>query len=492
MPSKPQVFALLGLVSCSNATPGGGGEAETNGPSTSDPSASASTRSTEEPPTSTSATTTTSTSNETTGGTTLGPGTHASQTSSASSTGAPGPFDPGPEPRQALRPIPGELTFLQLRLEGPALFLGEAGIIVGPDGTIALLDVGNSIHDDTVREAVRRLNTRDLTPARGYPRQRGPLEVDWVLLTHFHADHVGGYENLVHGSDPIQITRGVVHRGFTDLGSGITENDYEEVCESLRGPLAALDFPMCSPSAPAPCDVATASDEHRAIDCGGLFWGELDDPTDDPAGEPTTIALGDGAAIRLMGASGHVSDGTTAIEGPVFGHDDNGYENARSLSGIVEHGLFRYHFGGDLTGRGTVDDPDVESHLAAVAGSEFFGARGVDVAHVHHHARNTSSNEAFVDAVAPNDGLSRNALAGINAGHVGSPQAQTLARWLDDDRLRDGRFWITEQAAGGVGHPQLVSAQGLVIVQTVQSGRGYWAQAAGASVISRAYPSVRN
>ena len=33
---------------------------------------------------------------------------------------------------------------------------------------------------------------------------------------------------------------------------------------------------------------------------------------------------------------------------------------------IIEHGPFRYHWGGDLTGSGDAGEPDVESHLVSV------------------------------------------------------------------------------------------------------------------------------
>ena len=80
-------------------------------------------------------------------------------------------------------------------------------------------DVGNSNHDDEVRAAIRELNTVWLTPARGYSA-RAPLEVEWIVLTHFRADHVGAFEALFSGADPIVLTGGVVHRGFVDVGAG--------------------------------------------------------------------------------------------------------------------------------------------------------------------------------------------------------------------------------------------------------------------------------
>ncbi|WP_086934094.1 MBL fold metallo-hydrolase [Agarilytica rhodophyticola] len=402
------------------------------------------------------------------------------------------PFDPGPEPREAIRPIPGELSFFQLPLTGFAL--GEAGVIVGPDGTIALLDLGNFTHDDIVRDFVRDLNTNELTPARGYSRQRGELEVDWIIITHFHADHSGAYSRLMNSSrqsENLNVTKGVVHRGFTDLGSGITESNFLAVCNSLRGRHASLNYPACTSDLQAPCDVDSARQIYPATRCDGLFIGDLENPNDNNAGLPSKIELGEGAKITLIASSNHVSNGGRAIKGQSFGVDDNGYENARSLVGLITFGGFHYHFGGDLTGSGRRGDPDVETHLVNVAGPTFWGPLGVDVTHLHHHARNTSSNDTFVDAVAPNDGRSRNAVAGISRGHFGSPQRRTVRRWLDDDRLGEGRMWAT-QRSGSSRHSRLTTANGLVIVQTIQKGRGYWVQAAGNSITSQAYQSLRD
>jgi len=333
-----------------------------------------------------------------------------------------GPFDPGPEPSAAIRPTPGELSLYQLPLTGFAL--GEAAAIIGPDGTLVLLDLGNFTHDDIIRDFVKDLNTQELTPERGYPRQRGDLEVDWIVVTHFHTDHSGAYNRLMNNSNNrnnLNVTKGVVHRGFTDLGSGITESNFLAMCSSLRGRLSALNFPMCTSDTQSICDVDAANQTYPAINCGGLFSGDLENSADDSVGEPSSIALGNGASITLIAASNHASNGVQAIAGTPFGVNDNGYENARSLAGLITYGGFHYHFGGDLTGSGRPGDPDVETHLVDVSGPVFWGPLGVDVSHLHHHARNTSSNVRFVDAVAPNDGLTRNAVAGSSFSGSSGP-----------------------------------------------------------------------
>lgn len=401
--------------------------------------------------------------------------------------------DGGAEPTQRVDPVPGELTIIQLDLPiGITARLGEAAIIVGPAGSIALLDVGNSNHDDEVRDAIRDLNTRALTPARGFSARR-PLQVEWMILTHFHGDHVGAFRDLTSGAEPLEIVNGVVHRGFVDVGDAMNTNDYDELCAALGGPLASVDVPLCVAAMPAPCPYDASSGPHPAVSCPGLFTGDLSTDTDDSKGAPAFIDL-DGANITFALADGHVSDGISASAVTPFGHTDSNEENGRSLGGVARHGRFHYWFGGDLTGSGDPGEPDVETSVATIAVPAFLGTNGSDVVHAHHHARRTSSNATFVDAVTPADGRTRNVVAGINAAHVGSPHAEVVEAFTNGGRLAGGAFWITTSAAGGATeatHPHLVVADGDVILQTTAGGGGYRLQAAGNKLRSRSFDVVR-
>lgn len=399
-------------------------------------------------------------------------------------------FDAGPAPVGELHPELGELTLIQLDLPpGVLLRTGEAAIVVGPDGTLALIDVGAASHADELVDAVRELNTRWLTPARGY-RARTPLEVEWVVLTHFHGDHIGAFERLSSGTDALRITRGVVHRGFVDVGAGLNAGDYQALCTALRGPLAALDRPLCASSSPAPCDPATFRGSSPASGCTGLFKGDLSDPGDDGQGAPTFLPLGGGARLTLLGADGFASDGVQAVAAPAFGVDENNEENARSVAGLVSHGAFCFLFAGDLSGSGQAGEPDLESHLVAQA-APLLGPLGVDVVHANHHARRTSSNARFVSATAPADGRIRHVVAGINAAYANSPHPEVLAAWEQGGRLAQGAFVATRKAPAGSSSPRFIEAGGNVVVRTLQGGRGYRLQAPATGLLLTAR-SVRD
>ncbi len=397
------------------------------------------------------------------------------------------PFEPGPTPTKKLQPKLGEITFYQLELP-PGLVpkLGEAGIIVGPKGSIALLDIGNTNHDDEVREAIKELNTKWLTPEFGFA-QRDPLQVEWIILTHIHGDHIGGFENLLI-KEKLTGVKGILHRGFVNLGPGMNEQNYEVFCDAMRGEYAAVNMPICVSAESAPCD-RNLLKAYKATECKGLLMGNLLDSTDDSKGEKSYIDF-DGATIELVGANAHFHDGIKVVKSPDFPNLTGSQENARSLVGIIKFGKFRYHFGGDLHGVNDGKGPDMESFLVE-SSSGFYGDLGMDVIHSHHHGRKTSSNPAFVDMVAPNDGLSRNVIAGISLTHLGSPQEEVVKAWQDNGRLGEGHLWITRNTPGGATSSQMINADGSLAIQTVQGGRGYWMQGVGDEIISKSYESVR-
>ncbi|MCP4499674.1 MAG: MBL fold metallo-hydrolase [Deltaproteobacteria bacterium] len=375
----------------------------------------------------------------------------------------------------------GELSILQLHLSpGLTLRMGESAIVVGPDGTMVLIDVGASRHADEIFDVVTALNRDVLTPANGFVA-RSEREVDFMVFTHFHGDHVGGAEDLLSGSLALDVTHGIVHRGFTDLGGSVNENDVKFLCNTLTsGEFAARNLALCFADPAAPCAASsweTATSPAYPTQSCALLAGDLRTTSDDAAGVPSFIPLGEGAKLVFLASSSHVSDGQSIHPFPdVMPVVDTNHENARSLVGVIEYGAFRYHFGGDLTGKGAEEAPDVESHVVQYA-HDRHGDDGIGVTHVHHHAHNTSSNQYFVDWVTPIDGKDRNVVAGLNSGYMGAPKAGEVERFTDDNRLAEGKFWVTKWARVGSAGETVVDADGDVLVQTFSQGEGHFLQA---------------
>lgn len=366
-------------------------------------------------------------------------------------------------PTEALQPVPGELFYAQLGLGG--LTIGESAVVVGPQGSIVLIDVGNNAHDDDVVDALDAL-----TPAM---RSAGfccveDRAVDAIVLTHHHADHEDGLEDLM---GTITVRHHIIHRGLVDITNAANASSVEALCGVLAGH-ASLDTPLCEGPVTAPCNASSWSGSYASSACAGLMQGDLDAPGDSG---PSFVALGGGARMTFLGANGNA--GGARYEdavGPLKTEDSNG-ENARSVVGLLSHGAFRFVFAGDLTGGGSDTDP-VEAFTASHLPQTLLG-RGVDVLHASHHGRNTSSSAAWLDALLPSDGRPRNALMGVSTAHAGSPHPEVLDA-LFSGRLAGGQVFTTRVAPGGTSHAGLWDAQGgQVRWRTVDGGAGYVLQA---------------
>lgn len=338
-------------------------------------------------------------------------------------------------PSAPLRPAPGELFYAQLGLGG--LALGEAALVVGPDGTSVLIDAGNDSHADDVRAAVV-----DLT---------GRSAIDHVLITHFHADHGGGLADLL---AELPLTGALIHRGLTDLHPAANADVVTGLCSTLADHPGA-ERAMCTAATRPPCAADAWVGTYPAIACDGLG---------------AALALGGGAELEIVAGNGTI--GVEAIA-PLRTDDGNG-ENARSLVAVLRHGAFRMLVAGDLTGGGS-DTDDVEGFYAPRLPGL---ARGVDVLHLGHHGSDTSSSDAWLDRLLPADGRARTAIMGVSTAHLGLPRASVLDAVTAGDRLGGGAMWTTRVAPGGASTAALRDADGgRILIATLDGGAAYAIQA---------------
>ncbi len=332
----------------------------------------------------------------------------------------------------------GELIVEQIGLGSGAT--GEAALIVGPDGSSLLLDLGNDRHADDIVEALER---------HGLDRS-----VDHVLLTHYHADHIGGFDDLFEPSRrnderAVSVTGSVISRGPYDT-LGVNESEYEEVCAWLQDHPSA-DLPLCSGAA-APCD---------QLDQGA--W-----PAADCAALPLELDLGSSASLTILAANAHVaSDEGIAAMSDLDEFDPSDAENARSLVGLLRYGDFAMVLGGDLTGGGK-DTPDLESYVAEQAGGEL---NAVDVLQLNHHGIASSTNQTWTDLLLPADGRSRNALIGSNGTYLAAPAQEVLDRI--GARLGGGLAWVTRAGSFAGEHERLREVDGSLLLRVHDGGGSY-------------------
>jgi len=364
----------------------------------------------------------------------------------------------------------GEIIIEQIYFSG--MNMGEAILIVGPDGTSVLVDAANDSQSSSVFEAVER--------------RTGARAVEWVVITHYHNDHVGGFDNLfvasaINGNDPLIVTRGVVTRGFVDVAEDtIAVEDFLELCGVLASEeWAPLRFDLCSAPSEMACGGGSGGAPWPAEGCPGLTLGDLGDPADDGDGLLTYLALGGGARLYLYQADAHI-----AASGAVISAEDEGLpvgwgatepENARSVGGALRWGDFTWTFNGDTP----ADDPAMEGLIAGLADGISSGGSGpplipegdADVVHLGHHGLASSTGQPWVDWLFPEDGRDRNAVIGATGLYYHSPAQEVLDRV--GPRVGEGRIWTTALGILPGSHEKLIVADGAVVTRIATGGASY-------------------
>jgi beta-lactamase superfamily II metal-dependent hydrolase len=233
---------------------------------------------------------------------------------------------------------------------------GQATLIVTPSGQTILIDTGWP-----------GFNGRDAGRIVTAAKAAGVDRIDYVLITHFHRDHVGGVTQLAN-----QIKIGT----FIDHGPNMEDADdpredfaaYEKAAaHSKRLVVKPGDqIPMKDISV----QVLTAAGEHIGAPLAG-------------AGQPNPLCASE----------------------PEAGVDST--ENARSLGTLITFGKFRFLDLGDLTKKKERD---------LVCPNNLIGT--IDLYLTTHHGWNQSNAKVIVDAIHPRVSIMNN---GAHKG--GSPDA---------------------------------------------------------------------
>lgn len=235
---------------------------------------------------------------------------------------------------------------------------GQSTLVVSPSGQSILVDTGWP-----------GFGSRDADRIVAAAKDAGVSELNFVVITHFHRDHVGGVPQLL---SKMKVGTFIDH-GQNREDSDVTREDYaayEKAIAASGSKRESLKPGDIIPITGIRAQVVTADGEHIA---GALPGGGEENPY--CAGQP---------------------------EAPV-----DPSENARSLGTLFTFGKFRFIDLGDLT---------KQKELQLVCPKNLVGT--VDLYLTTHHGLNLSNSPAIVDALHPRVAIMNN---GANKG--GSPEA---------------------------------------------------------------------
>lgn len=238
---------------------------------------------------------------------------------------------------------------------------GQATLFVSPSGQSMLVDTG-----------WRGFNGRDADRIATAAKAAKVKQIDYVVITHFHRDHVGGVPQL---ADRMKIGTFVDH-GPNQEDSKVTNEDYADYEKTLpRAQHLVVKPGDVVPVKGINVDVLTSAGDHIQKALPG-------------AGQPNPAC----ASTEQRNADPS--------------------ENARSLGMLITYGSFRMVDMGDLTWN---------KELELVCPDNLIGT--VDVYLTTHHGLDQSNSPAFVHAIHP-----RVAIMNNGARKGGSPSAWQIIR----------------------------------------------------------------
>ena len=259
---------------------------------------------------------------------------------------------------------------------------GQATLIVSPSGQSLLIDTG-----------WRGFEGRDADRIVQAAKAAKVKQIDFLMITHYHRDHVGGVPQL---ADQMKIVNFLDHGPNTEDSKTVKE-DYADYVKTIqRGEHMVLKPGDTVPIKGLSVKVLTADGEHILTPLDG-------------GGQPNS----------------------TCASTPK--RDPDPTENARSAGVLVTFEKFRFLDLGDLTWN---------KELELMCPNNPIGT--VDVLLLSHHGLNQSNSPALVDAVHPRVSIMNN---GARKG--GSPDAWQIVK--DSPGLED--LWQLHYAeAGGKEH----------------------------------------
>ena len=234
---------------------------------------------------------------------------------------------------------------------------GQATLIVSPSGESMVIDTGWA-----------GFNNRDADRIAAAAAKSGVKQIDYLIVTHYHADHVGGVPQLA-GKLPI--------RNFVDHGESVEAGRKE--ADALYNAYTAVrdkgNHLLVKPGDRIPIKGLSV----EVVSAAGNVLGKALPG----AGEPNPAC----AATKPK--------------------DEDKSENARSVGTVIAYGRFRMLDLGDLTWN---------KEIALVCPNNRIGT--IDVYLTTHHGLNQSGSPAVVDAVHP-----RVAIMNNGATKGGNPDA---------------------------------------------------------------------
>jgi competence protein ComEC len=239
---------------------------------------------------------------------------------------------------------------------------GGGTLFVTPEGKSLLIDTGNP---EASRITGDHPSSERIVAA---VNALGLKKIDYLLITHYHGDHIGGFEGLL---------------ARIPIGTVIDHGENRETTASTQPGAPPIDMKNPPPGSTAygyQHYIQLIGNRHHIVaKAGDVFH---------IGGMTVTIVMADAAPIaKPMPGAGEANPDCAGMEGMA---NNGGEENARSTASVISYGKARIAAFGDLTW-------DREKDLFCP--TDRIGK--VDIYLATHHGTALSGSPAAVNALSP-------------------------------------------------------------------------------------------
>lgn len=339
---------------------------------------------------------------------------------------------------------------------------GECAYFVFPDGTTMMIDAGENNPKSERHVAPKPNDSKspgewivDYVNEFANNKKQG---LDYMLLTHFHSDHIGGVLKTKNSSDKYYNTGAItvaenlrvgklVDRGYPNYNYLVDLKDktVKNYIDFLRNTRQSLTVEQFKPG---------TDKQFR------LMYD--------------TVSFQDKFKVQNIYVNGRMWTGNDTITRYLFPpfesipEYDMPQENSLSCVLKIKYGKFSYYSGGDVTGYpkpGRSSFHDIETQMAPVIGK-------TEVCCVNHHGYANATNDTFISTLMPRTYIIQ-ASDALHPNHI--TLERMLSKYLNPSKIKIFATNLHPAVKIVIGNntEKMKSTQGHVVIRVFEGGDKY-------------------
>ena len=364
---------------------------------------------------------------------------------------------------------------------------GESTFYILPDGTTMLIDAAGSLLTTSDKPPTPPKPNKDITSGaviidylKAYMPQICNGTLDYMLLTHFHGDHMGSWSTSVP-----KHSGGFYLNGMTEVGAEIPAAKILD--RGTRTNRKASDMIDAGGHSNFDKYVSWSKTQHASV------YEHFEAGRNDQIKLTHNPSKYNSFEVRNVAANGDVwtGAGSTAIsqmpaadELMSWGADKEAalpYENTLSTCMLIKYGSFDYFCGGDIqyNGRSSYGYKDIEMPISKVV-------KQVEVMKASHHGTANTNSKEILEALKP-DAIVINVWRGVQPNEATVKRmynANSNCNIFTTNLMDDNKIVLKDYLS------KFKATQGHIVVRVHPGGRNYYIYVLGDDDLNRTVKKI--